>query len=423
MNGWLIFAGTLLVAMAIVSPGLRYLPLTAPLIYLTLGVALGPSMLDLIHIHSAEYSQPLQYVAEMSVVIALFAAGIKMPHPFSWRLWRPPVLLATVGMAITIAAVAAFGVTALGFSLGAAVLLGAALAPTDPVLATDVASQHPGDRNHIRFTLTCEAGINDGAALPFALLALGILGLRDLGEYGSHWILFDLLYKGAAGVALGVFYGYCLGRVVNWAKSARAETAVYEDFLGLGLIALTYGSAEITGACGFLAVFFAAVTLRGTELGFTKATDFVPGLATSEAAVVSAESLAFEERLSRVTEIALVLLLGGMIDFDALTWRTLGLCAFVFFIARPLGVLLCLGTLRLPPRARMLSSWLGLRGIGSIYYLMYALNHGFRGPEASELTQMVLIVVAASILVHGITTTPLVQRYFAQPRSTRPTAE
>lgn len=413
MGAWLLFAGVLLVSMAVVSPRLQRVPITAPLIYLGLGVLLGPTCLDVLHIEVDDYAIELEHTAELALLISLFAAGIKMPHPFSWPSWRPPVLLATAGMVVTISAVAAFAVMAFDFSIGAAVLLGAALSPTDPVLATEVGSQHPGDRNHVRFTLTCEAGINDGAALPFALLGLGLLGLHDLGSHGLHWVMVDLLYQACAGVALGLATGALLGRLVNWAKRDNTETAVYEDFLGLGLITLVYGGALLIGACGFLAVFFAAVALRGTELRHSLASDPLHSAAPPEAAHISAQSLAFEERLSRVMEVILVLMLGGMLTLDPPSWRAAALAAFLFLVARPLGVILALTRSPLPPRTRLLSAWLGLRGIGSIYYVLFAHNQGYRGDEAIELSRMTLQVVALSILLHGITVTPLAQRYFA----------
>jgi NhaP-type Na+/H+ or K+/H+ antiporter len=312
-------------------------------------------------------------------------------------------------MAVTIAAIAAFGVAVLDLPVGAAVLLGAILAPTDPVLATDVQSRHPGDRDRLRFTLTCEAGINDGAALPFAALGLGLLGLTDLGAHGLRWIGMDLVYQTAAGLAIGVAVGWSLGWLVTWSQRTRREAPVFEDFLGLGLIALTYGIALLVHAGGFLAVFAAGVALRRTELVGANRPQHESS--PDEPDLISDASLAFEERVARVVEIALVLLLGGLLYREAWTWEAVALAAFVFVVARPLGAAACVGFGRAPLRLQLLLGWFGLRGIGSLYYVMYALQRGLDPGLGAELLRLTLVVVALSIVLHGLSATPLVRRY------------
>src|SRR3990167_7688025 len=123
-----------------------------------------------------------------------------MPVPFSFVRWRTPILLATVSMAVAVALVAAFACYVLGLPLGAGVLLGAIVAPTDPVLATDVQIRHPGDRDQLRFTLTCEAGMNDGSAFPFVMLGLGLLGLHGLGDWGLRWMVVEMVWATVSAV-------------------------------------------------------------------------------------------------------------------------------------------------------------------------------------------------------------------------------
>jgi NhaP-type Na+/H+ or K+/H+ antiporter len=401
------------VTMSVLAPRLKNLPMSAPVIYLAVGLLLGPTMLGFFSVDPFEHSAVLEVITEIAVLISLFAAGTKMPLPFSWARWRLPVLLASLGMIVTIGAVAAFGVLVLGLPLGAAVLLGAILAPTDPVLATDVQSRHPGDRDRLRFTLTCEAGFNDGAALPFAALGLGLLGLGDLGAHGLRWLTIDLVYATVAGLAIGVAVGWSLGRLVTWSQHRPDDAPVFEDFLGLGLIAVAYGLALLAHAGGFLAVFAAGVALRRTELAGVEHDPSAPP--QQEPDLVSDASLAFEERLARVAEIVLVLMLGGLLYRDAWTWQGVALALFVFVVARPLGAAACVAAGRMPTRVRLLVAWFGLRGIGSVYYVMYALQHGIGAELGAELLRLVLIVVALSIVLHGLSATPLVQRYARAP--------
>jgi NhaP-type Na+/H+ or K+/H+ antiporter len=182
-----------------------------------------------------------------------------------------------------------------------------------------------------------------------------------------------------------------------------------------------YGISGLISAWGFLAVFFAGVALRQTEskLVGKPASDFVE-LATDsrrvtpdapERATVSVGSLLFKEHLERLSEILLVLLVGGTQFLDSWSWRGVGFACFLFFVARPLCVLTGLAGSATPWRIRGLAAWLGVRGIGSLYYLMYAIDHGLPEPMAVELLHLTLIVVTLSILVHGVSAKPLLGRF------------
>jgi len=263
---WFVLIGVLLLVMGMSSTVLKRLPVTSAIIYLGVGVLLGPTVLDLFRFNPMRESALLEVLTEVAVLISLFGAGIKMPVPFSLVRWRTPIRLATVSMAATVAMVAAFAQLVLGLPLGAAVLLGAIVAPTDPVLATDVQVRHAGDKDELRFTLTCEAGMNDGTAFPFVMLGLGLLGLHEIGDFGLRWFAIDLLWATLAGVAIGVLAGFSLARLGWWLRGQARKHQLLDDFLGLGLIAMVYGLSSLAHAWGFLAVFFAAVALRQTEL-------------------------------------------------------------------------------------------------------------------------------------------------------------
>lgn len=427
---WFVLVGGLLLAMGLTASVLKRLPITPAIIYLAVGLLVGPTVLNVFHFNPLKESALLQALTEVAVLISLFSAGVKMPVPFSLARWRTPILLSTLSMAITVGLIAAFSYYVLDLPLGAAVLLGAILAPTDPVLATDVQIRHPDDRDQLRLTLTSEAGMNDGSAFPFVMLGLGLLGLHDLGDLGVKWALMDVLWATAAGVVVGITLGASLA-VLSWKlRGASPRGDLIYDFLGLGLIGVVYGISEIIAAWGFLAVFFAAVALRQTELKLSEARAAPAALPLeiirSEVLqapadkptppTVSEGTLVFKEHLERLSEVLLILLLGGMLFIDSWSWRGVSLALFLFFIARPISVLIGLASTRMVWRMRGMVAWFGVRGIGSLYYLMYAIQHGLPEKLSLELIQFTLIVVALSIVVHGTSVKPLMHFWAARKR-------
>jgi len=428
---WFILVGGLLLAMGLTTSILKRLPITAAIIYLAVGLLVGPSALNWFHFNPLKESALLETLTEVAVLISLFSAGVKMPVPFSLVRWRAPILLATVSMTITVAMVAAFAYYVLGLPLGAAVLLGAIVAPTDPVLATDVQIRHPGDRDQLRFTLTCEAGMNDGSAFPFVMLGMGLLGLHELGDHALSWVLVDVLWATLASIAIGSVAGIGLARLGGKLRRAPLKHELMDDFLGLGLIGVVYGLTLLAHAWGFLAVFFAAVALRQTELRLAKsARDTFDGRTTQEIVrretnaapepepppTVSEGSLAFKEHLERLSEVILILLIGGTLFINSWTWEAVGLALFLFVVARPVSVLIGLLATRTPWRIRGMTAWFGVRGIGSLYYLMYAIQHGLPQTLALQLIQLTLIVVTLSILLHGISVKPLMGHFWRRSK-------
>ncbi len=424
---WFLLVGGLMLAMGLTSSRLKRLPVTAAIIYLAVGLLVGPTVLNLFHFNPLKQSALLQVLTEVAVLISLFSAGVKMPVPVSLARWRTPILLASVSMAVSVGLVAAFAYYLLGLPLGAGVLLGAILAPTDPVLATDVQIRHPGDRDKLRFTLTCEAGMNDGSAFPFVMLGMGLLGLHDIGDFGSRWVLIDVVWATVAGIAIGAMAGSGLARLVWKLRGGSPEHTLMDDFLGLGLIGVVYGVSVLVDAWGFLAVFFAAVALRQTELKLAATTlaprhlpqsdGLLPEAATAHPddhslQTVSGGSLVFKEHLERLSELMLILLIGGTLFLNSWSWRAVGLALFLFMVARPVSVLVgLLGTRTLWP-IRGMVGWFGVRGIGSLYYLMYAIQHGLPEDLALEFVKLTLIAVTLSILVHGISVKPLMSRFW-----------
>lgn len=429
---WFLLVGGLLLFMALTTARLKPLPVTSAIIYLGVGLVVGPTVLNVFHFNPLKQSALLEVLTEVAVLISLFSAGVKMPAPINFKRWRTPVLLATVSMTASVALVAVFSYYVFDLPLGACILLGAIIAPTDPVLATDVQIRHPGDHDQLRFTLTCEAGMNDGSAFPFVMLGMGLLGLHEIGETGLRWILFDVLWATLAGIAVGVLAGVLLARLIWKIRGKQQSREMMDDFLGLGLIGVVYGLCVLIDAWGFLGVFFAAVALHQTELklaGSTKNTSKLPeNPATSSSLLnapfaeplplVSEGSLVFKEHLERLSEVLLILLVGGMLFVDSWSWPAVGFAMFLFVVVRPFSVFLGMLGSGASWRMRVLVGWFGVRGIGSLYYLMYVIQHGLPAPLALQLIQLTLVVVTLSILAHGASVKPLMNIFWR--RSTSP---
>jgi NhaP-type Na+/H+ or K+/H+ antiporter len=330
-------------------------------------------------------------------------------------------------MTVTVGLVAAFSYFVLGLPIGAGVLLGAVLAPTDPVLATDVQIRHAGDKDQLRFLLTSEAGMNDGSAFPFVMLGLGLLGLHEIGPFGLKWLAVDVLWATIGAVLIGIVCGMAVAKVGWMLRSGEEKFEMLDDLVGLGLIAVAYGVCLWANAWGFLAVFFAGVALRHTELILAGAPKDRQGfleddMNKSEAAAtspdhtppltVSSEALVFKEHLERLSELTLVLLIGGMVYLGEWSWRAAGMALFLFMVARPVSVFVGLLGSGVPLKVKAISGWFGVRGIGSVYYLMYAIQHGLQEPIAVELTQITLTVVMLSIFIHGATVKPIMERFW-----------
>jgi len=421
---WFIAAGLVLVSMALFGSVIRRLPLSTSTVYLIVGVGLGPLGLGLLLVDPVGHAPVIEVVTEVAVLISLFTAGLKLRLPLRDRAWLLPIRLASVAMILTIAMVAAIGMLGLGLSLGAAVLLGAILAPTDPVLASDVQVSDAFDSDGVRFTLTGEAGLNDGTAFPFVMLGLGLLGMHELGAMGLRWLAVDLVWAVAAGLGVGMLLGTLVGRAVLHLRRRFSAAVGMDELLLLGLIALAYGVALVIGAYGFLAVFAAGLAVRRLErqvVGDEPPDELrQPVPVPDDEAELSAEAapayfahslLTFNEALERVAEVGLVILIAAALSAVGIAPSALWLVPLLFLVVRPVAVLggLAGAGVRRPNRA--LCAWFGIRGIGSLYYLAYATNHGLDPALASLMTGVTLTVVAASILVHGVSVTPLMDWY------------
>lgn len=423
---WYIVVGLLLSAMALSESFLRRLPLTTALLYLLAGVLLGPFGVGLITLDPVDRPVLFERVAEVVVIISLFAAGLKLRTPLDDRRWVVPVLLAFGSMTLTVGLITIVGYYWLGLPLGGAVLLGAVLAPTDPVLASDIQVEGPTDLDRVRFGLTGEAGMNDGTAFPFVMLGLGLLGLHELGSGMIRWVVIDVVWAILGGVVIGTLLGMAVGWLVIYLRREHREAVGLDDFLALGLIALSYGIADLVGTYGFLSVFAAGLALRRVERNASgdedapedvvEAADAMENEATATdpdlaPAYMAQAVLGFSEQLERIGTVGVVLLVGAMLAwapvFDQLFW----FIPLLILVIRPLSVIPVLRLTALAPIQRRLIGWFGIRGIGSVYYLMYAISHGVPDDVSRYLVAITMWVIATSIVVHGFSVSPLMSLY------------
>lgn len=429
-NVWFAIVGVLLLVVALSGTALKRLPLTTSLLYLAVGIVLGPLVIGLLRFDPVEHADLLERLTEAAVVVSLFTAGLKLRTPFSDDRWAAPVRLATLTMLASITLVTLLGVFLLKLPVGAAVLLAAVLAPTDPVLASDVQVEHATDRSRLRFGLTGEAGLNDGTAFPFVMLGLGLLGHHELGQGGWRWVAVDLVWAVAGGLAVGWILGQLVGRLTVRLRLHREEEVGYEDLLALGLIALAYGAALLLHTYGFLAVFAAGLAVRHVEMrktGQEREPIEVIDQATNEGDAVRVEKLAthedaapaymayavqgFSEQAERILEVTVVVLVGGMLAYAERSLVAFAFVAAILFVVRPLSVFLTYGGRGTKRELRPYVAWFGIRGIGSLYYLFYAMKHGLEGDFGQRLLGLTLATVAASVVIHGISVTPVMNHY------------
>lgn len=416
--------------MVLASAPLARLPLSSAMIYLAVGYVLGPGGFAVITPDPRTHTDFLKILAEIAVLIALFTVGLKMGVTRFKRHWMLPVRLAFLTMTLTVGLIAAVAWWMLDLSPGAAILLGAILAPTDPVLASGVQLKAATDPDRLRFSLAGEGGLNDGTAFPFVMLGLGLLGHHELGDGGWRWWTVDLVWATIAGLGIGAALGSIIGWIIVRLRTRHQSAVGMDEFLSLGLIALAYGAAQLGMASGFLAVFAAGVALQRVKEQPESGTEpLAPDANRSRksqtnrsvhshhaSAALSGSVQAFNEQLEKIAEFAIVLILGAMLPYALLAWSPALLIQATFVlillaVVRPLAV--WLGTIGEPfaPGQRAMVSWFGIRGIGSIYYLLFALHSGVAGDLAQQLTTLTLFVVAASIVMHGVTAQPLMKQY------------
>jgi len=396
---FLLGLGVIVLLVAWLPMALSRLPLSLAILCVLIGVAVFHFDVLSFRPDPLRFSTITEHLTEIVVIVSLMGAGLKIDRRLGWRRWSSAWRLIAITMPLSILGVTLMGVYGLGLGLASALLLGAALAPTDPVLASDVQVGPPGagDRGEARFALTAEAGLNDGFAFPFVHLAVAIAlaGGAASGGLLTHWLTLDVLWRVAAGVGVG----WAVGKLLGWAtfKAPHARISGTGDGLvALGATLMAYGVAEAAQGYGFLAVFVSALALREAER------DHAFHEAMHD----------FAEQVERLLMMLVLVLLGGAVAgglLRALTWKEVAFALALVFIIRPLAGWIGLIGQPHSRRERALVAFFGIRGIGSFYYLAYGLNHGdFQ--RWDRLWAITGLVVLCSILVHGVTATPLMAR-------------
>lgn len=434
--GWMAFIGALLLTMALSSAWIRRLPISTAAIYLGIGCSIGPWGFDLLRIDLSHGAPWLERLTEVAVILSLFIGGLRLRLPLTDYAWRAAYRLAGIVMLATIVGVALFAVVVLDLPPALAVLIGSILAPTDPVLASSVTVGHSQDNDRLRYALSGEAGLNDGAAFPFVVLGLLLLSPDLTAGELVQWSVQRVVWAIPAGLTVGYVLGRLVGSAAIALRTRNRDTAAPTDFLVLALIALSYTVADQIGAWGFLSVFAAGLGLRRTELRTVQSdphpdapdsegdehppaeTLVAPNIVTEKeieqpavaAGVMVAEVFSFGDTLERMLEVLLVVIVGVSLA-SHWDWRGVLLgCALVALI-RPLATVLLLIRSPTTRLQRWLLGWFGIRGIGSLYYLAYSMAHGLPRSSAPELADLTLSVVAVSIVVHGVTSQPLMEWY------------
>jgi sodium/hydrogen antiporter len=378
---------------------------TSATVYLFMGAALsiGLQALDVDLIDPLEDAKLIERAAELAVVVALFSAGIRLDRRLSWRGWSSTVRLIAVAMPLTIAFVAVLGNTLVGLSWGAAIVLGAALAPTDPVLAGEIQVGPPGEggEEEPRFALTSEAGLNDGLAFPFVFL--GLLVAESDGRSLASWLAADVVYAIVVGTLIGALAGWGLAAATAALRDREWLLAEYDGWLAIAGVLLTYGAAEVVGAYGFLAAFAGGLAFRRREREHEYHGPVHRGISVIE----------------RVSELALVLLLGSTVTLVGLTEPGIGgwaLALALLLVVRPTAVLISFVGSRVPRVERLFIGWFGVRGVGSLYYVAVAIGAGvLTVAEATTIYWTVIACVGLSIFLHGLSTTPASRRIGLEP--------
>jgi len=439
---WVAVLGAVLLTLALTSSYLRWMPVTTSAMCLVLGVAIGPLGLDVLKLDISDSSVWMEHLTEIAVVFSLFVSGLKLRLPLKDRTWRVAYGLAGPVMILCIAGLCLALHYLLGLGWGVSMLIGAMLAPTDPVLAALVQVNDARDDDRVRFGLSGEAGLNDGTAFPFVIL--GLLMLREDGSgFLGEWLLRNVLWAVPAGLLVGYWMGRGIGKLTLSMRIRNADSTLSpNDYLALALIALAYVVAEWIQGYGFLSVFAAGLGLRqaevqSTDKGAPPAEHLVQPVVGHEAVdprqavvgdtetlddgqlaagVMMSDMLAFGSLVERSMEVFLVTLLGVVLA-SHWDWRAVAIGALLFFVIRPLSVLVVPWRRLLDGPQRLLIGWFGIRGIGSLFYLFFALNHDLPPAVAQLCIDLTLSVVALSILVHGVTTQPTLAWYERRKQS------
>lgn len=390
--------GVLIALVAWLPLILKRLPLSLPIVCIALGVAVFSLPQVTLSPLPFDHPEVAERFTEFVVIIALMGAGLKLDRIFDWRHWAVTWRLLGVTMPLGIGAIVLLLGWGMGYPWVTALLLAASLAPTDPVLAADVQVGPPktGQEDEVRFGLTSEAGLNDGLAFPFVHLAIALAAVTSSGEpWFIDWVTYRVLWE----IGGGVTAGWLIGRAFGWltfhvpAQTRLAKTG--DGLIAVSATLVSYGLTEIIHCYGFLAVFVTALTFRSAHRDH----DF------------HAQMHEMTEQIERIAMMVLLLLFGGALMRGLLapvTWTDAFVAAVILLVIRPMTGLIGLLGFKADKNEKLTLAFFGIRGVGSFYYLAYGLNH-MELADAERLWGLVGLIVLMSILLHGLTVTPIMR--------------
>jgi NhaP-type Na+/H+ or K+/H+ antiporter len=410
-------AGLAILLAAVLPSTLSQLAISPPMVLLAAGMGMGLLPVGdegLGVLDPVTNSAVVEQVTQFAVLLALMGVGLALDRPLrlrsprDWRRWSATWRLLFAAMPLTIGAVWLLGWWGLGLAPATALLLGAVLAPTDPVLAGDVqvggpdvhtqAEDESDERHEVRFALTSEAGLNDGLAFPFVYAAIFLLEKGAPREWLLRWVAWELVGKVVIGFLVGAFVGWLLAKLAFRARRASLRLAEQgEPLLALAALATSFGAAELVGGYGFIAVFCCGMAVRNAERSHDYH-DAMHGVV---------------ERLERLLTLLVLLCLGIAMTrglLDALDWRGVTVGVALILLIRPVT-----GVLSLLPfasrahgmdhRERLVTAFFGVRGVGSLFYLAYAAGHTDFA-DVRWLWATIAFAIGLSVLVHGVLAKP-----------------
>jgi sodium/hydrogen antiporter len=404
----LLFIGLLLLMVTLGSGWISRLPLSFALIYLVVGILVGPYGLGLIKLRQGDAfnAEVLERITELVVIVSVFGCGLKIVRPLRLKAWDITTRLIVFLMPISIFGLAVVGKLFLGMNWGEAILLGAILAPTDPVLASEVQLTDTNDQDELRFGLTSEGGLNDALAFPFVYFGIHALKDDNWNNWFKQWVAVDLIWAIASGIVMGIIVAKAIVWIDKKVQKHRRADELMEDFVAISTILLTYSLTEIVNGYGFLAVFVAGLVVQRSYVNPEK----------------PLQQLEFVERIEKLLEVGTILILGTILLFKPMldyAYQSLLVIVFLFFVIRPIGAWISTIGKRSPnshhrrmdSRTRWLFGWFGIRGVGSLYYLAYAFGNGLKGELGEQIAWITYTTIVVSVIVHGISSTPLMNWY------------
>lgn len=371
-------------------------PAYAAVVALAVGVSLGPLGLRILRPQLMEDGAPIETISEIALLTCLFCLGLRLRTPIEWRTWRVPLRLSTLTTVATAALAAAAAHLLFDMTLAQSLLLGAIIAPTDSVLASDVSAHLEGEPDSPSFILAAESGINNGVATVLVLLVLGMMGLSDSDSAGLGSISLVALWAALGGFFIGAAIGVGMARWIRLLDPER-QADFLEEAMVFATAALAYGAALAIHTDGFLAVFAAGVALShgGRVRRPMRNLPLMPRV------------LRIAARIERYTWLVIMVLLGTLVASVEFKSRMVVFAVLLILLLRPLAVRLGLGGMAMPEAQWRGVAWFAARGVASLYCLAFSINHGLSAPYARQLAGITLVVMVSSIIASAISGLPL----------------